>query len=330
MRSIFDSDGRISFSYNFPVPSDMGRMGVVMSKPSREDVIKLAYSTAEKYISRRWRSLPKEQADEAIQNAAIRAHLRYDELNFDENWQSLIKKNARGAVLDYVRSGEGFEESELKSSQDQKDLDDAQERATANVRALSSRVDMALDDDGQFADVEQIAGLYGVFSEIDSENGKINWPLVSRLASQHFEVLIVGMLMLGFYPGEVAERLDISRERILQIAGGFIDSLDAIENYGHYATEQIIFAFGLSEYFHQKSIDNGYGWDFRVINLFDLDSITETQFHKIKLPGFDVERGEYHKKSFKPAAPKKTKPQDIDDGLTEEDRKNQLKFEFEV
>ncbi len=327
MRSMFDSGRKISFSYKNLVPSDMGRMGVVMSKPSREDVIKLAYSTAEKYISRKWRSLPKEQADEAIQNAAIRAHLRYENLNFDENWQSLIKSNARGAVLDYVRRGEGFEESELKSAQEQKDLDEANERST--VKAFSSRVEMALDDDGQFADVEQIAGLYGVFNEIDSDHGKINWPLVSRLASQHFEVLIVGMLMLGFYPGEVAEKLNMSRERILQIAGGFIESLDAIENYGHYATEQIIFAFGLSEYFHQKALDNGYGWEFRVINLFDLDSIKDTQFHKPTFPGYDVERGECHKKSFKPAAPKKSKDIEVD-GLTEEDRKNQLKFEFEV
>lgn len=327
MRCITYSNIPISFSYSFRSLGEKSRRGDVMSKPTREDVIKLAYATAEKFIGRRWRSLPREQADEAKQNAAIRANNKYEALNFEDNWESLIKKNARGAVLDYIRGGEGFEESELKSSNEPEEI--SQTVSTSNVKALSSRVDMALDEDGQFADVEQIAGLYGVFNEMETMEGKINWPLVSRLASEHFEVLVVGMLMLGFYPQEVAEKLDISRERILQVAGGFLEGLDSVENYGRRSTEQIIFAFGLSEYFHQRSIDNGYGWDFKkYIDLFNPKGIEESQFFKTTLPGYDVKRGECHKKDFRPAAPKKTKV--TDDGLTEEDRKNQLKFEFEV
>ncbi|MFV8250230.1 hypothetical protein [Bdellovibrio bacteriovorus] len=353
------------FPYIASVPLDTPKLGGGMRKAGKrtnsslqapnnlDEAINIAYRMARKYAANRWRSLPAEQAEEAIQNAAISIYNKHSDIDFsDPRWRGLYRLKVEGAVKDYIRSGEGFEESILPSKEKPQEAQPEAGAAPEDegpshpVPPLTTRVSLFIEGEDQEADIDQILGLHGLYEEQFNFRETINWDLVSRLASEHLGVHIFAKLFLGFYPEEVGQMLDISRERILQLVDEFIASLDSDENYGNPLIDQIIYAFGWSEHFHMKHKDNGIGWNFKFIDLFASDSFKHTQFYKPKLVGFEdnepvntdtkkrikvvnpkrVAQREEAKKARKSGKPVKTEP---NDGLCEEDRKNQISFGFE-
>lgn len=225
-----------------------------MNKPSLEDVLKFAEEKIKNHIFKNARNLPKEQQEEAHQEALVRVLEAYERLD-GEQWKSFIDLHCRGGVVDYIKLGKGhMEDRKGKGNR-------------ANITSRLSNLDMDMEK----VDVETIAALHGVFSEEDfMDTQDIKWDLVAKMAGVDSAIHLLAKLILGFNMDELSEFFKCSKETLSRRYRRFLKRL----NMPSYAQDpwmnQFIYAFGLSEMFHLKEVDNGLGYDYQAVDLYSV------------------------------------------------------------
>lgn len=275
--------------------------------PTLEEVLKYADERVELQIYRKASLLPLEQKEEIRQSARIRIWRIYDKIDPEKGWKAYVQQHARGAVLDYIRWGNGFEESEIekdfetrakkKSENDAKAAaiieDDVEVGETPTdapvdeieppteqspwrlkhrVTALRSTNAGNVESSSVLTDVESIVSVLGVREEsADPYAEKINWDLVARMASQDQDIHILAKFLIGFTHEEISEMWGVSRERITQRIDELFWRLNAPEHRGSRWLAQTIYAFGLCDIFGRPRKDLGFGHEYDPIDLFSTD-----------------------------------------------------------
>ena len=193
------------------------------------------------------------------QVARMRVFEAYTRIESGKGWKSFIQRHCRGAILDYLRGGEGFEESNrLKITK-------------KNHGRLRKRV-QKVTDDGDDISVEALLGMFGVYSEQGSDNIlDIRWELVARMARVDTDIHLVAKLCLGFTQTELSSMFQVSRERLTQRLQRFCKDLESPEMIHSKWTAQTIYAFGLSEHFNERAQDLGFGWEYDPVDLQSRD-----------------------------------------------------------
>lgn len=270
--------------YVLPLRFDNALQGERMDeveKPSLEEVVAYANQTISFHVRKLAWSLPLEQQEEIKQNAMVRVLEAFQRLDQDKKWKAYIQNHCKGAVLDYIRGGDGFEETGWAASDDS-----AVEPATGN--RLRHRVEITKDEDGEPMGVDETAGLFGIFTEIEPSHFRPNWELLSRMSGVDQDVHLIAKLLLGFDQTEIAENYEkgITRERLSQKVDEFFAKLDAPEFIGNQWIEQTIFALGLCEYYRIPARDNGQGWNYPPFNLLDPNSFEQArEYYQPSLTG---------------------------------------------
>jgi RNA polymerase sigma factor (sigma-70 family) len=248
--------------------------GAQMSeRPSKDDIVKYAKKTVDYHLHKFAKNLPEEQKDEVRQEAMIRVLVAYENLDTEKSWKTYVQQHCKGAVLDYLRAGNGFEETGWIAS------DKSSVEPTTGMR-LTRRIEIVSgDDDSDALNAEDIAGLFGMFDEIEPNEFKPNFDLLFRMSGVDQEIHLITKLLLGFNQTELAEQYEkgITRERLSQKVDEFFKKLDAPEFIGNRWIEQTIFALGLCEYYTMPNKDNGQGWEFHRFDLFDQKSFEQAR-----------------------------------------------------
>jgi DNA-directed RNA polymerase specialized sigma24 family protein len=234
-----------------------------MDKPLLDEVLKFAEDKIRLHIYKKARNLPKEQQEEASQDALLRVLEAYERLDPKEPWKSFIDLHCRGGVIDYIKLGKGHME-------DRKGKD-----SRNNITSRLSNLDL----DMAKVDVETIAALNGVFSEVSwMDSQDIKWELVSKMASVDSAIHLLAKLILGFSMDELSEFFKCSKETLSRRYRRFLKRLNMPSYARDPWMDQFIFAFGLSEMFHLKEVDNGLGHDYQSVDLYSnnpLKSVSE-------------------------------------------------------
>lgn len=244
------------------------------AKPELDEIIGYAGRCIEVYINKCAQNLPEEQKDEMRQNAYLRICEAYTRLDAEKGWKAFVQQHCRGAVLDYIRHGQGFEESAQSLSKSEQEQEQAAERRFTDT--LKIRVNPMNEDGDSFMSIEEIAGLFGVHADQEEERPRMhpNWRLLARMASADEKIHLVAKVLLGFKKPDLARQFGVSRERLCQRIKEFFETLDSPEKYHDHWTRQAIFAFGLWEFYGMEPEDIGMGWCYEPINLLDENSVS--------------------------------------------------------
>lgn len=113
---------------------------------------------------------------------------------------------------------------------------------------------------------------YSWISDFISNPDKVNWNLVSRMAAIDEEVCLIALILKGHSRLKLAEIFEDSVESLKSRALRFCKRLDSPDFYHHEWTNQIIYAFGLSEEFHQEARDYGLGYFVAPLDLNSFDN----------------------------------------------------------
>jgi DNA-directed RNA polymerase specialized sigma24 family protein len=235
-----------------------------MNKPTKEEVYDYAKKKIEAAIYSHARGKPHEQIEEATQDAWLRVFEAYERLDRD-TWKSFIATHANGAVLDYFKLGKGHLE-DRKGKEDKKDKDGNEIRKSReNIKMRVSYT----DDENKDFDIDAIAGLNGVFtSEYLMEEQDIKWDLVAKMASADSAIHLLAKLILGFSMDELSDFFKCSKETLSRRYRRFLKRINMPSYARDPWMDQFIFAFGLSEMFHLKEVDNGLGHDYQAVDLY--------------------------------------------------------------
>jgi len=229
-------------------------------KPTLDEVLAYAEPNIKNFISKEAKGLPFEQIEEILQEGFVRIIKAYEGLDPKMGWKAFVYKHARGAVLDYLKGGHGFTEERWSIAK-------PEEHNSRNVSKIRSRLGL-VNEKGEDMSVDFVLGMNGEFDEF-VDKLKINWDLVSRLASNDIGVNVFSRYIQGFSIEEISHRLRLSRARIGQILDEFISRFDDPNWNWNPRFQQICFAFGLSELLCYPPDDNGKGWSFVPVNIFD-------------------------------------------------------------
>jgi DNA-directed RNA polymerase specialized sigma24 family protein len=256
---------------------------LLVEKPELEVVIAYAKKSVAHFTYRHARNLPEELKEEIAQDAYLRVWQAYEELDPSRGWRSFVQRHCFGAVMDYLKGGNGSAESETGLSQ---------------LRFVNSEDDSSVS-------VEDTAAVFGVFqpSILEAYKPKQNWELINRMIFRDEDLHIVAKALCGYSQEQISEQMalaihpegtDISRERISQRIHEFFERLDSKfylfrgwvdkRGFGKEWIEQCIYALGLYEHFHMEPHDNGMGWD-----LPQFDANLETSFKDVQ---------QYHQPTF--------------------------------
>lgn len=246
-------------------------------KPSIEEVLEYAEKQIKIALFSYARYLPEEQKEEIAQNARMRLFRHYEKMDPALGIKSYIQIHCRGAAQDYLRAGLNDTESEFNQD----------------------RVEIISKDEGEMLEVDETAGLFGIFAEMRTQGSSIkpNWEILSRLAGADESLHITCKALLGYSHEQISEQLaldptyGVTRERITQRIHEFFKELDAPINIGSKKIEQYIFALGMSDFFHIAEVDNGYGWELKEFDLNMEDSFILAREHYNLQTGFTKELG---------------------------------------
>ncbi|MAD98800.1 MAG: hypothetical protein CMB99_15860 [Flavobacteriaceae bacterium] len=231
-------------------------------------------------------TLPFEQKDEIIQDARLRI-IRYSkkyDIEKDKGWKALIQKKSRGYVLDYIRGRKGFMESKLGSDEQKSDEQDGQTPKPYTKRVSTTGV----GPDGEDILERVIDSKH--HCDLKSNLDQANWDLISRMAFHDPLIHIVAKRILGFSQDELATIFRVSRERISQCEREFREKLDSPDYIKSRWVAQTIYAFGLSDQYHQNTGDLGIGYEYEPV---DLMSDSDNYLEQIS-PQLSFDLGEAH------------------------------------
>jgi DNA-directed RNA polymerase specialized sigma24 family protein len=242
--------------------------------PSIEEVIAYAEKSVAGYLKRFASGLASELKDEIRQNAYVRVVEAFDRFEADRGWKAFVQLHCKGSVLDYLRDGKGFQETGWAAKPT--DGDGAhQDRLKTRVGNFQFKTS---DEEMFDPDLESFLSAHGIHAVHESEEDqvfKVNWELVSRMASIDPDVHLVGKILLGFTQSELAEGFGVTRERLGQRIRLFFDRLDSPEFFHNRWIKQTIYAFGLGPMFHMDPVDQQLGWNLRPVNLYSQDSVSK-------------------------------------------------------
>jgi len=241
--------------------------GSAMQKPSREEVLRYAKPQVLKFIHQLAGDLPHEQKEEIEQTAYVRLLEAYAELDAAAGWKSYVYNHCRGAVLDYLKFGKGFQEDKWSIAKQE-------EHGSRHVGKIRERVSMQGPEDSEI-DIDAVLGMHRVFTEIDQDSPTIQWTLLARMASTDPALHAFLKWLRGFQIEELGPILGISRARVGQLIVEFVARFDDPEWAMSPWFCQTVWALGLARRFGVEDRDQselaGYsiGWNLKPV---DLDS----------------------------------------------------------
>ncbi len=225
---------------------NMGEEGKV-TKPSFDDVLKYAKPLLRKFVSERCADLPIEQKEEIYQDASIRLWEAYQGLDPERGWKSFVYNHCFGTVMDYLKSGKGFEEESWSIKKEE-------EHEAIHVNKIRHRVSIVNSEDDT-VDIDQVLGMHGKFADAKVGASKINWELLSRMASVDLPLRAFLQHIRGHNLEEIAATRGQSRTRVGQLVQEFIDRFDDPDLAADPWMDQVIWALGLSSHFDLEDCD---------------------------------------------------------------------------
>lgn len=243
-----------------------------VSLPEWKEVEDYTKSQLSYHLSKYRGRYPSEIIEDISQYCWLEVWKAYsNRMDGEKGWKAFVQRRISGAIKDFLKLGQANEEvkwrAKIKKLQD--DDEDGSGQTIASY-AISERVTSVESGEGQDfnSSVEMIAGVYGVANTDSINLNRINWDLVSRLASVDDSVLLVAKHLIGDTFEEMSERSNVTRERFSQKFSEFFDRLDSYRSDGDKWCDQVIFAFGLCDVYGTPKIDNGLGWDLEPVDLF--------------------------------------------------------------
>ena len=224
------------------------------------------------FISKKAPDLPQEQKDEIEQVAYLRILKRFEDIEADRGWKSFVHNHCRGAVLDYLRFGDGFQEQRWTIAK-------TEQTGSKNITKIRDRISFYNDDEDEDSDMDAVLGRHGVTSdnstsnEVEKGEVVINWDLVSRMATIDSHIHIFAKYLRGFQLEELAAIFNFSKARIGQIIEEVGRNMDDGAHNNNPWVCQSIYAFGLCEKFGMTNRDQsevfGYiiGWNAKPTDL---------------------------------------------------------------
>jgi len=281
----------------------------VSERPSWDQVSDYFDRQIEFYLGKHGADLPFEQKDEVRQRGRLRVIEAFPKIveaydawesaaSIDKPaWKSFVQTHCRGAVLDYIRDGAGFEESYLEDDEAEDEAENAApileneltaEDAEPEVAAVTDvgvkrrprprlkyRMSPIDQEQDHPLDVEEVVALYGEPPDEIASIIKPRWDLVARLARHRPDIHLVAKILMGFTQAHESENFNVSRERLSQRISEFFARLDSPEYYHDPMTKQLIYALGMCEYYGMKDEDQGLGWEWEPVDLFAHNSVME-------------------------------------------------------
>lgn len=229
-------------------------------KPTLDEVLAYAEPNIKNWISKEAKDLPFEQIEEVLQEGFVRIIKAYPTLDPEKGWKAFVYKHARGAVLDYLKAGHGFTEERWSIAK-------PEEHDSRNVTKMRSRLGL-VNEKGEDMSVDFVLGMNGEFDEL-VDKLKINWELVSRMATPDMGINAFSRFIQGFSIEEIAYSVGLSRARLGQILDEFVARFEDPHQAFNPWFQQTCFAFGISERMGFPNEDNGKGWSFDPRNIYD-------------------------------------------------------------
>jgi RNA polymerase sigma factor (sigma-70 family) len=238
--------------------------------PTIEEVIAYAQPMARQFIGKIAADLPPEQHEEIIQELYVRLLTGYESIDPEAGWKSWVYNHARGAVMDYIKFGRGFQESKwnMKSAK------------SGKAPKLAKRIGMVEKDGQEDLDIDQILGSHGIFHATNSDDVIIKWNLLAKMSSQDENLHAFAKYLRGISVEDMAPVFGLCRTRVSQMIQVFLDRFDDPE-WTHGANDiwlkQICYALGICELLglpdEDQSVVQGFivGW---MRDPVDLDSLT--------------------------------------------------------
>lgn len=268
--------GKQEFSKNFPKKSEKNSQisekspdfseKTDLKKPTINEVIAYSKPLIMKFINQYASSLPREHKEEIEQTAYLRIIKAYEGLKADGGWKSFVYNHSRGAVLDYLKFGVGFQEDKWTIAKDE-------EHGSRNVHKIRERIHLSFDDN-DFT-IDQVLGQEGIYNELNLDEVRIRWDLVARLARVDDQLHAFALWIRGYHIEQIGPVFHLSRARIGQLIESFIARFKN-PTPNDYWFRQICYALGICEMLDIKDVDQSanyeckLGWNYEPV---DLDSL---------------------------------------------------------
>lgn len=233
-------------------------------KPSLEEVLAYVKPIIWKFIGKFASDEPREHKEEIEQEAYIKIIKAYEKLDPNAGWKSFVYNHARGAVLDYLKAGDGFEETSWSILKEE-------EEDAVHRNKMRNRI-CVVNEDGDELDIDHVLGINGKFSEIRIDIPKINWDVLERMAAQDMELHAFLRTIRGQTLELIASVLGKSRASVGKMVDNFIERFDDprwASDFGKKPwLDQIIWALGLA-------------------NEFDIEDCDQTEIYQVPLGHFN-------------------------------------------
>lgn len=243
--------------------------------PTLAEVLDYAQPQLRKIIGKKAKDLPEEQKREIEQEGFIRLIANYETIDPTKGWKSFVYTHCHGAVLDYLKAGEGFEESRTS-------IRKTEPKGSKNPDKIRDRVQL-IDFDGHDADIDVVLGNNGRYSKVYSSDVTINWDLVSRMSSIDECLRAFAMHLRGHTIEQIAPTFGHCRARAGQLIQAFVARFDDPNQSNEIWFKQTCFAFGLCKVLNMPDVDQsvvlGYsvGWKLEPVDLDDVAVVEEEQ-----------------------------------------------------
>lgn len=249
-------------------------------KPTLEEVLAVAEKKVSQALGARAKSIPQELQEEMRQEAYLKIIEGYERLDEEKNWEAWVGTRCFGEVIDYLKQGKGFvqhkahrlsKEEKEEANRDPDESPQAQLNPAYRAPRFKHQVDI-VNESGKRLSVEEVLAHNGKHTPADNDyESKINWGLVSRMASMDHTIHLVAKVLLGHNISELSGVFGVTRERLSQRYHAFLAELSSPKSARDPWLSQAMFAFGVGE----DSVDNGLGYDFPPIDLYSLTPINE-------------------------------------------------------
>lgn len=257
--------------------------------PSIDEFLAYAEEQIRYHVRHNGKNLNEEQIEEVEQDARLRIFKAFSKLDSEKGWKAFIQRHCFGAVCDYYRRGRGFQDWKwalLSKKQGDGEMLHAREYGPQGEE--NQHIESILNYQ---------AGDHSDNFELLKTDMAIDWELLSRLCrkskSLHMFILKVVMDVSEY---KIAAAFGIKRAIVLEKVERFTQKLDDPKYINDKFVNQVIFALGLSSHFGSPEEDNGFGWDFKPINLHKLPDpppkakkVTEKS-KQLTLPGIGQEK----------------------------------------
>lgn len=244
----------------------MGAAQIEIEKPSLEVVLKYADDQfgiiCQRMTYKKADLVPYEHREEMMQRARIRIFRRYEILDPKLGWKSFVQHQIRGAILDFLRAGEGFQETK--------------EFKDGRMNPLGSRVSTHSKDDDESIDIDRVLGVYVMlgqeFELRDRDRVNINMHLLARLSRLSMGLhVFVRKVILETDLSELAPVFGVTRERLSQVFHEFMETLKDPKSKRDPVICQIAFALGIAPMVEVPNFDNGSGHSFEPVDFYSME-----------------------------------------------------------